>query len=309
MKRLLPLLVLLAIPAAATGPFLFAYFRDNGQTGVFFALSEDGDKWEPLNGGQAWLPPEHKDQLMRDPCLVRGPDKRFHLIWTWGWRTPPRFGYASSTDLVNWSPQKEVPVFTGVDDVRNVWAPELVWDPAKKHWIVLWASTIPSRFPVAAETGEGSLNHRIYAVTTKDFASLSEPALFFDPGYNVIDSTIVEFPKGQWRMAFKDERRDPLRKRMLLAAAPSPSGPWTPVPGFLTEEWTEGPSFLQVGPEWRLYFDHYGKPQHYGAVRTRDWKTWEDITSRLSFPAGARHGSFLAITRAEANHLKAARRP
>ena len=45
MKRLALLLMLLSIPAAAAGPFLFAYFRDNGQTGVFFALSEDGDRF------------------------------------------------------------------------------------------------------------------------------------------------------------------------------------------------------------------------------------------------------------------------
>jgi hypothetical protein len=49
---------------------------------------------------------------------------------------------------------------------------------------------------------------------------------------------------------------------------------------------------LKAGRDWLVYFDHYSKPQFYGAVRTRDFKTWEDATSRMSFPAGARHGSF-----------------
>jgi hypothetical protein len=32
--------------------YLFTSFRRNGETGVFFALSEDGRKWTPLHGNQ-----------------------------------------------------------------------------------------------------------------------------------------------------------------------------------------------------------------------------------------------------------------
>jgi hypothetical protein len=309
MKRLTLLLILLSSTAAAAGPCLFAFFRDNGQTGVYFALSEDGYHWAPLNADKAWLPPEHKDQLMRDPYIARGADGRFHMVWTWGWRTPPRLGYASSPDLVAWSAQREVALFAGVEGVRNVWAPEIVWDAKQKHWIVFWATTITGRFPATADAVGNGLNHRIYAATTRDFATFSEPRVFFDPGYPVIDSTIVEEVKGRWRMIFKDERRTPMRKRMLVATAPAPSGPWTAGTDFVTDEWTEGPSLLKIGAYWHMYFDHYSQPQFYGAVRTRDFKTWEDLTAKMSFPAGARHGSFLAVTRAEAERLKGGRRP
>ncbi len=43
--------------------------------------------------------------------------------------------------------------------------------------------------------------------------------------------------------------------------------------------------------EWWLCFDHYVKPAHYGAVRTRDWKKFEDMSGQVAFPAGHRHGT------------------
>jgi hypothetical protein len=50
-KRLL-FASLLAWPLVAGDWYLFTSFRRNGETGVFFALSEDGRKWTPLHGNQ-----------------------------------------------------------------------------------------------------------------------------------------------------------------------------------------------------------------------------------------------------------------
>lgn len=53
-----------------------------------------------------------------------------------------------------------------------------------------------------------------------------------------------------------------------------------------------------------VYYDHYRSPQHYGAVFsplvTKNGKpSWTDVTDKIDFPAGLRHGSFLQITEAE----------
>jgi hypothetical protein len=101
-----------AAPVAVQGPpgYLFAYFIGNGEDGLHLAASKDGYRWEKLGGG-AQLPDAQvgKSKLMRDPCIVRGPDGTYHMVWTSGWNENG-IGYASSKDLVHWSAQREVPV-------------------------------------------------------------------------------------------------------------------------------------------------------------------------------------------------------
>ena len=295
--------------AAWAQPWLFTSFRGNGESGVFFALSEDGYRWTPANGDQPVIRPQMPGMLMRDPFLVQGPDRRWHLLWTTGWTRSKEdgsltIGYASSADLVSWSAQKLIPV--PLEGARNAWAPEAVWHPKQKEWIVFWASTIPGRFPEGEQSGDSGYNHRIWAMRTRDFETFSKPELFFDPGFNTIDSTIVRMGR-RWLMVFKDERREPLKKNLRLAWATDPAGPWKAEPEPFTKAWVEGPSVMRIGRDWLIYFDHYSKPQHYGAYRTRDWKRFEDVTEKLSFPPGHRHGTVVRITRKEAERLRSLR--
>src|SRR5688572_655057 len=142
--RLLALL-LLAISACAADWYLFTSFRKNGETGVYFALSEDARKWSPLNENQPWIKPEHQGMLMRDPFLTKGPDGTWHLLWTWGWTRKEtggvlKIGYSSSRELITWTPQREIAVLEEEPEARNAWAPEAVWDAEHKEWIVFWAT-------------------------------------------------------------------------------------------------------------------------------------------------------------------------
>jgi hypothetical protein len=292
--------------------YLFTSFRGNGETGLFLALSQDGHTWEELNEGRSWLPPEHNGQLMRDPFIAKGPDNHYHLIWTWGWRRDQmdgklQIGYASSPDLVHWSPQRAIPVFPGEPTARNAWAPEMAWDPGRKEWLIFWATTIPGRFPDTEKTGDEGYNHRHYVMTTRDFKTFSEPRLFYDPGFNSIDASLFQ-ANGRWTMVFKDERRNPVMKVLKLAFANSPAGPWSEPSEPISRDWVEGPSPMQIGEWWYIYYDRYTKPQHYGAIRSKDLKTWEDITPQLKFPSGHRHGTILRIDAETANRLRAVRR-
>ena len=89
--------------------FLFSYFVGNGEDGLHLAWSRDGYHWDRLNGGQSYLRPEvGESKLMRDPCLLRGPDGTFHLVWTTSWKGKT-IGYAASRDLIHWSAQKAIP--------------------------------------------------------------------------------------------------------------------------------------------------------------------------------------------------------
>jgi hypothetical protein len=296
MRRALVLFA--AVPLLAADAYLFTSFRKNGETGVYLALSQDGRRWTPLNNNEPWIKPEHPGQLMRDPFLVQGPDGVWHLIWTWGWNRKEtggalKIGYASSKDLVKWSPQREIRLLDNEPEARNAWAPEAAWDDTRKEWVVFWATTIPGRFPNTEGTGDSGYNHRIYAVTTRDWQTFSPARVWFDPGFNCIDSTLVR-DGGRWIMIFKDERRNPLQKKLRLAFAESPQGPWTGITEPFTSDWVEGPSAVRVGREWLIYFDHYQKPQRYMAMSTRDWKKFENV--EVSFPADHRHGTVVRVS-------------
>ena len=93
--------------AQSTGDvFLFSYFKDNGQDGLHLAYSNDGYKWTALKNDQSFLKPLlSKDSLMRDPCIIRGTDNKFHMVWTVSWNDRG-VGYASSPDLIHWSKQQ-----------------------------------------------------------------------------------------------------------------------------------------------------------------------------------------------------------
>jgi hypothetical protein len=258
-----------------------------------------------LNGGKPWLPPAHKDQLMRDPHVARDAKGGFHMVWTWAWRGNV-FGHAHSKDLMSWGEQTMTEAFPGVAGVRNTWAPELVYDPKVSEWLVFWSGTIDGRFPETADSLDNGNNHRIYARATKDFKAFSEPFLFFNPGYPVIDATVVPSGAG-YDMYFKDERVKPLRKQILRATGKSARGPWTVEGDSLTEEWSEGPSALKVGEHTIVFYDHYRDAVGYRARRSKDGAYWQNAVSMIAFPSNAKHGSFLKITAEEAARLEGRR--
>jgi hypothetical protein len=264
--------------------YMFSSFRDNGQDGLYLAYSFDGYKW--TDPGGSYLKPQvgiHK--LMRDPSVVRGPDGTFHMVWTTGWRDDKGFGYARSRDLIHWSKQKFIEAMAHEPKTFNVWAPELFYDAENKQFIICWASTIPGRYPAGLE--DPNNNHRIYSTATRDFETFTKTKLFFEPGFSVIDAAIVKFDN-LYVLVHKDNTRPMLNLR--VAFGDSPLGPFTDVSEPFTEKYTEGPNVLRLGNEWIVYFDMYRKKQ-YGAVKTRDFKTWTDITNSVSFPAGHKHGT------------------
>ncbi len=300
-------LVLAAWPTEAQqGVFLFSYFTGEGEDGLHLAISEDGLTWRPLDGGRSFLRPSVGSKVMRDPHLYLGPDGVFHLVWTTGW-WDQGFGLAHSRDLRTWSDQRFVPAMRHEPTAKNTWAPELFYDRSKSRYQIFWASTIPGRFPSTDAAGDlhdsRQLNHRLYYTTTTDFETFAPTALFYDGGFNVIDGTIVDMGS-RFAMILKDETREPVaRKHLRVAFADSPAGPWGPAGPAFTPDWVEGPSAIRIGDRWIVYYDEYTR-QRYGAMRTRDFQQWDDVSSLVRLPEDARHGSALEVPKAVADALR-----
>jgi hypothetical protein len=305
---------------AAGSPWLFAGFKRDSKDGVYFAISLDGYHWKLVNDGRPVVPPTEAGELMRDPFIQRAPDGTVRMVWTWAWYSPHVIGYSSSSDLVHWTPHRELAVMDNEPSAANVWAPALYYEPAEHRWLIFWASTIPGRSPgddsgdfANTPAGKVGLNHRIYSTSTTDFETFSPAKLFFDPGYSVIDATVMPPAKAgeRYTMIFKDERKQPLEKHLLTASGPSFEGPWTNISEPISEPWSEGAAIIPVAATgsqpsgYLAYYDHYSQGQHYGAIFSPDLVHWADALSKIDFPAGMRHGSFLQITHAEYDRLAA----
>ena len=197
-------------------------FHEPSTDGLEYIYSQDGLHWDTIPGH--WLLPEVGQQrVMRDPSLICVHDT-FRLVWTAGWKGDLGFGYSWSTDLRHWSPEQFIPVMHPLGSAETlsygcgfspataygnaegrrsavrldsidgnpvqVWAPELFYDCDQDRTLIVWASCVPGAFADSLE--EHLNNHRLYYTTTRDWQYFQPTRLFIDPGFSVIDGTLVD---------------------------------------------------------------------------------------------------------------------
>lgn len=307
MKRLLliPMFLVFFLPSYAqenNQVFIFSYFTGNGEYGLHLAYSHDGYQWKALNEGRSFLTPRvGNDKLMRDPCIIKGPEGKFHMVWTVSWGARG-IGYAWSEDLIHWSEQKYIPVMEHEPKAKNCWAPELFYDQTTEQFLIVWATTIPGRFPETDnQSNQGppnpGNNHRLYYTTTKDFEEFSKTKIFYNKGFNVIDGTI-ERTGSKYILFLKDETNKPFtpQKNIRYALSDHAEGPYGEASEPITGDyWAEGPTAIKIKGEWVVYFDKYRKGEM-GAVGSENLKDWTDISSKVSFPEDTRHGTVFRVS-------------
>ena len=296
LKRILfTLLVLPLFGFAQNEVLFFSYFKGNGEDGLHLAFSEDGYTWNTLKNDETFLKPAVGESvLMRDPCIIYGPDQQFHMVWTAGW-TEKGIGYASSKDLISWSEQQYIPVMEHENLARNCWAPEIIYDEEEKQYMIFWSTTIPGRFSETDSSGDDGYNHRMYYTTTKDFDTFTKTKLLYDRGFNVIDGSIIKL-KNRYILFLKDETRWPEpEKNIRWAASLNLTGPYSDASEPITGAyWAEGPTCIKTGDKYIVYFDKY-RDKAMGAVESGDLQNWKDISDKLSFTGGVRHGTVFKV--------------
>ncbi len=311
--------------------YMFSYFTGEGTAQgeqVYFAASKGNDPlhWEELNGGKPALFSTEGDKGVRDPFIIRSPEgDKFYLIATdlkmhgnGNWDEAQRHGSKyievwESTDLVHWSDQRHVRV--SPDTAGNTWAPEAYYDDGIGAYVVFWASKL---YDEADRDHVGSSYHRMMYATTRDFHTFSEPKVWKDPGYSVIDSTVIK-DGGSFHRFTKDERdsssSSPCSKFLIAEKATR----------LLDLDWEfvaecigkgaegkpgvsrgEGPTVFKSNTEdkWYLFIDEFGG-RGYVPFETTDlgsgrWTVSEDY----ALPARPRHGTVLPVTQAEMDRLR-----
>ncbi|WP_448003027.1 alpha-L-arabinofuranosidase C-terminal domain-containing protein [Agromyces bauzanensis] len=331
-------------PLPATEPYTAYFFPHfvgestaDGEE-IYFAASvgNDAEEWMTLNDGQSVLASTLGEQGLRDPFIIRSPEgDRFFLIATdlkiYGggdFGTAQETGSRSimvweSTDLVNWSDQREVVV--APENAGNTWAPEAYWDEAAGEYVVYWASALyPADLPPEQRDISTSYQRMMYA-TTRDFVTFSEPQVWIDEpqgaGRGMIDSTVARqdgvyyrLTKDESYMGVRQERSTDLRRTQgvtdgdgwELMAERIGFGQPNPWGGTFTGG--EGPSIFQSNTDdsWYLLQDQpsYHGGEGYMLFESSDLASaqWTSVPS-AKLPESPRHGTVIPVTASEYQRL------
>ena len=318
MKKLFLLLALMTRTAsfADDGGYLFVTFKGEPtpmSEQIYFVISHDGRQWHELNGTKPVLVSTLGEKGVRDPYLLRSHDgKKFYLIATDlsahdhpDWMRNTHAGSQSiviwdSADLVHWSAPRLVKV--APDDAGCAWAPEAVYDDARKEYLTFWAST----------TGRDQFSkQRIWAAWTKDFVRFSAPFVYVDKPWDVIDADIVREAGNYYRFA-KDEQY----KAITMETSSNLLGPWNEVTNFSLAKMRgyEGPECYPIKPDangrsatWCLILDQYSKGTGYQPFVTADLRHGQFQPGEgFVFPFRLRHGCALPVSAAEFERLEKA---
>ena len=169
--------------------------------------------------------------------------------------------------------------------------------------MIVWSSSIlPENYTEADKLGANGC-HRMYYTTTKDFVEFAPRKPFYDPGFNSIDGFVLQKGEGEYIAIVKDNRK-PGYSDLFAASATDAEGPYGQPSEKFAPTYSEGACAVKVGEDWLIYFDVY-KQYRFGAVRTRDFQTFEPIDSLISLPAGHKHGTIVKVKESVLEALKA----
>lgn len=266
--------------------YYMAYFRDEIPK-IYLASSEDLLHWNDMYDGKAVYDLSGSNQTVRDPFLMKDKKNVWHIFYTNNWYSNT-IGHCTSVELNNFVKQEDICLFgMNQKDVYNCWAPEIFWNEEEQNYCMIWSASFRS------QNSEHEDSNRIWCAKSQDLYHFTAPEMFFDPGYPVIDASVLK-KENTYYMAFKDERLfnavgSPY-SALRTASSENACGPYRNISPILTEWRSEGPMLMYEKGEYYIFYDSFGKGK-YGAIKSKDFIHWENISSRLNIPKGCRHMS------------------
>lgn len=313
--------------ASAADPYtgyLMAHFTGESATGeqIYLAHSDDGLHWNDLNNGAPVLLSTVGTRGVRDPAIVRSPQgDKYWIIATdlriasgTSWSDAANRGSTSlvvweSADLVNWSAPRLINVAGGISGAGDAWAPEAIFDPASGDYIIYWATNA---------TLNGVKKHRIYYVRTRDFRTVSAPALYIDrgAGQGIIDTQIVESPTSVGGFRYYRASAD---GQITIEGSNSILGSWTRIGdlqhmgisnGATGGNVVEGPMWMPFNGrnEWGLWLDQFATGRGYMPITSTNLGSTGNFRTVSDYSLGGtrkRHGGIMSITAAEKSRVLA----
>jgi hypothetical protein len=298
--------------------YLFAYFPANDNENIYYALSNDGYNFTPMNNGKRVIAADTVSlkKGLRDPHVLRAPDGWFYMVHTdmksaEGWASNRGMVLMKSRDLINWKhstvhfPDR----YKGKNfaNVTRVWAPETIWD---ENYVNKDGSKGRPLVYFSLLTDDGTIPYDkvFFAYANEDFTDLeSDPIHFFDRGKSTIDMDIVYNPVDKLYHAFYKNEGDggicKVQAQTLTSANGTKAPTWYKRSGALqqTTEAVEGAGVFKLINQnsWVLMYDCYmnGHYQFTSSTDLENFKFVQDTKTSGAFTP--RHGTILPITAQE----------
>ena len=303
--------------------YLFAYFRDNKDENIYYALSNDGYNFTAMNGGNRVVAADTVSikKGLRDPHVLRAPDGWFYMVNTdmksaEGWASNRGMVLMRSRDLINWEhstvhfPDK----YKGKNfaNVTRVWAPETFWDDTYDNGDGTKGRPLVY-FSLLTNDGTIPYDKVFYAYSNKDFTDLEgEPQHFFDRGKSTIDMDIVYNPVDKFYHAFYKNEGDggicKVTASSLMPKSGAASGSQWSKPSKALQQTTEavegaGVFKLINQNSWVLMYDCYMNG-HYQFTSSSDLENFKFVQdTKTSGAFTPRHGTILPVTAEETAKL------
>lgn len=187
--------------------------------------------------------------------------------------------------------------------INRVWAPQIIWDSHAGAYLVYYSL-------LSTNTGD-SYDKIYYSYANEDFTTITQPRIFYDPGYSVIDADISYNPyDGLYHMYYKRESAGGNDRGIYEATSPKlVGGEWTDI-AHVTNEGTaavEGSSHIRRINEdvYNLYYMRYSEGYVYKMCETNHVGTGITSSTALLGDGSFQHGSFITLTETEYKMLQA----
>ena len=303
--------------------YLYAHMYETGEH-TCYALSQTGQEWNDLfNSAEVFNTAENTvTGGMRDSYICRMNSKKGFLLAgtdmtsSLGWTSNHIMVLMSSPDLVHWTKNVKIDLETeenlealsvvypnmDADKMTAAWAPEIIYDRETGNYVLYYSVGFPDR-------------HRIfYQLIDEDLNILTEPRLYFDPGYDIIDADIVwNAVDQQYVMLFKCESTNGFDRATATKLVPEEGATgttvWSVTPDFHVGENNqaiEGMSMWRpIGDlRWRLAYINYSGGYTY-RIRYMDEHCMNVDPAGYTISGNLRpqHGSFVKLTQLEYDYL------
>ena len=298
--------------------YLFAYFPANDNENIYYALSNDGYNFTPMNNGKRVVAADTVSlkKGLRDPHVLRAPDGWFYMVNTdmksaEGWASNRGMVLMKSRDLINWKhstvhfPDKYKS--KNFANVTRVWAPETIWDA---NYVNKDGSKGRPLVYYSLLTNDGTIPYDkvFFNYANEDFTDLEgDPIHFFDRGKSTIDMDIVYNPVDKLYHAFYKNEGDggicKVQAQTLTSENGTKAPTWYKRSGALqqTTEAVEGAGVFKLINQnsWVLMYDCYmnGHYQFTSSTDLENFKFVQDTKTSGAFTP--RHGTILPITAQE----------
>ena len=309
------------------GAYLMVYFKDADHS-LHFAMSKDGYSFTDVNNGEPVIKGDTiaEQKGIRDPYIYRAPDGMFYMVLTdlhiyaqkegyrstlwerevekYGWGNNRGIVLMKSADLVHWSHTvlRVDKAFPELADIGCAWAPELIYDEAKKKTMMYFTM----RF--------GKEKCKVYyTYMNKDFTAmetLPKPIFEYPNGAEYIDADITKVGT-KYHMMYASHNGG---SHIEQAVSDSINTGYVYDPKRVDAEKVgdEAPTVYKlIGQDkWILVYDIYRiTPHNFGFSETTDFVNFTNLghfnegvmkATNFSIP---KHPGIIQITKKEAQHI------